>query len=118
MGKMSPEVLFVLVYLVSAFSGLGGVLLSSKPISIRIIFGTILVYGGLGSGLGMIGYEYLGGKDAQWKVIACGFLVGTKALKIRDVTRILRKVLEINGNGNGPSTTDSHSRPTDPPHTP
>jgi hypothetical protein len=62
-------------YALSAVSGLGGVLLSNKTLTTREVVGTIIVYGGLGTGMGMLGYEYLGGKAAPWRVMGCGLSV-------------------------------------------
>jgi hypothetical protein len=80
-------------YALSAVSGLGGVLLSNKTLTTREVVGTIIVYGGLGTGMGMLGYEYLGGKAAPWRVMGCGMLIGVKAIKPKAVADMARKIL-------------------------
>lgn len=93
MTNWTPEQLFLVTYFVSAISGLGGLFVSNKTISFRDIVGTILLYGGLGTGIGMLGYEYLGGKAAPWRVVGCGMLVGCKAIKLKSLSEVAQKVL-------------------------
>lgn len=92
----TPWILFVLTYIASALTGLSVVLLDSKePLSARVVLGTVIKYGALGSGLGMIGYEYFGGKQSPWRVIAAGQLVGARALKLSDIQNLVRRILNL-----------------------
>ncbi len=100
--EWSPELTFAVTYIAAALSGLAVVLLEDKPLRFRTIIGTILLYGGLGSGLGMVGYEYLGGKNNPWKVVACGMLVGVRAIKMRDITNLVRRILAISDSNDPP----------------
>lgn len=91
--QWSPGYLFALTYTLAALSALGLLFLSSRTLSFRFILGTIFVYGGMGASLGMFIYEYLGGRQAPWKVVAIGILVGVGAVKKKDVTNFLRRIL-------------------------
>lgn len=91
--KWTPEGLYLVTFILSAISGLGAEMVSNKPMSFKQILGIAIVYGGLGSGFGMtVVYRYLGGKDAPYFVIASGTLVGLRAIKMQDITKMLRKV--------------------------
>lgn len=93
MQNWTPETLFYFTYAVSALTAIGVELLSNRTLTFRLVFGTAIVYGGLGGGLGMVCYEYLGGRTAPWRVVACGILVGARAIKLKDVTNLARRAL-------------------------
>jgi len=95
MRQWTPEVLFACTYICSAITGLGVLLSGEKPVTMRLVCACFLVNGALGAGLGMAGYEYMGGKDAPWRVIGCGMLVGARAIKIAWIMNIARRVLSI-----------------------
>lgn len=91
--QWTPEYTFACTYIAAALSGLAVELNSNKPLPFRRFVGVILLYGGLGSGFGMLGYEFLGGQKQPWRVVACGMLVGVRALKINDIRNMLVKLL-------------------------
>ncbi len=95
----SEWVLFASTWLASALTALAPILLSETPknrITFSKLLGTMIMYGGLGSGFGMvIVYEYLGGKTAPWKVICGGMAVGAGAVKKADITKMFRRALGI-----------------------
>jgi hypothetical protein len=102
--QWSPEYTFIVTYVAAAMSGIGVLLLDGTTLSgaagFRKVLGTIFVYGSLGAGFGMVvGYEYLGGRENPWKAIACGMLVGVKAIKVSDIIEFARRVLSIKVNG-------------------
>lgn len=92
MQNWTPETLFYFTWAVSALTSIGIELLSNKSLTVRLVFGTAIVYGSLGAGLGAFCYEYLGGKNKPVLVVACGMLVGARAIKTKDVTNIIRRV--------------------------
>ena len=97
----TPETTFCFTYIVSALTALGGICLSNKTITMRVVIGTLLVYGGIGSSAGMfVYYKWFAGKDV-WTALATGILVGGGAIKKKDVTDILRRLLGVKTNGNG-----------------
>lgn len=88
-------------YAVSALTALGGILSSNKTITLRIAVGTMLVYGALGSGMGMfVHFKWFAGKDS-WTAVATGILVGAGAIKRKDITDVLRRMLGVKGSDNG-----------------
>lgn len=90
----TPEIVFLFTYIVSASVGLGVEFISNRTLTPRLIVGTILVYGGVGAAFGMyVGYEYFGGKQAWWKVVSCGALVGVRAIKVKDIGDFMRRML-------------------------
>lgn len=96
--EWTPFVVFGFTYLIAALTGLGVELITAaekkQHLTPGLIIGTLLVYGGVGSSLGMyVGYEYLGGKNAPWKVIACGTLVGGRIIKFKTATIVMQKLL-------------------------
>ena len=99
MGQWTPEMLFVLTYCVSGLTGIGMLLLEKRPLSARLIFGTILVNGGVGSVLGMLAYEWLGGRLAPWRVVASGMLVGGRVITLKDAKGLVRRMLGANSDG-------------------
>lgn len=93
MDQWTPQTVFLCTYVAAALSGVAELLRSTRPITPRTVLAAILFYGAAGSALGMVGYEYLGGKERPWKVIACGILVGVRVIHLADITTLLRRLL-------------------------
>src|SRR5688572_6036347 len=89
----TPEKTFIVTYIAAALSGLAVLLRTNEPLTVRSILSAILFYGSAGCGLGMIGYEYLGGRQAPWKVIGCGMLVGIRVIQFKDIAHVARRIL-------------------------
>lgn len=98
MQGWTAQEIFLCTYMAAALSGVGELLHSSRPVTPRSLCGAVLFYGAAGTGLGMVCYEYLGGKARPGLVVACGFLVGVRAIHLRDITNLLRRILEPHGN--------------------
>jgi hypothetical protein len=96
----TPEKLFICTYIVGALSGIGALARSTEPITPRSIVAALVFYGCCGTGLGMLGYEYLGWKNKPWLVVGCGFLVGVRAIHLEDIKAILQKLLSSDGTTN------------------
>jgi hypothetical protein len=93
MNSWTPEQVFLVTYIAAALSGLGELLHSDREVTPRSFLAAILFYGAAGTGLGMLGYEYLGGKTRPWIVISCGLFVGIRAIKLSDIVRLLQKLM-------------------------
>jgi hypothetical protein len=89
----TPEQVFMLTYLAAALSGLAALLRSDEPITVRSVSAAILFYGAAGTGLGMMAYEWLGGKQNPWRVVGAGMLVGIRIIKLSDIAHIIRKII-------------------------
>jgi hypothetical protein len=88
----TPEAVFILTYIAASLSGLAALLRTNQPLTVRSVLGTVLFYGSAGCGLGMVSYEYLGGKNAPWRVIGCGMLVGIKVIQLKDISNLVRRL--------------------------
>lgn len=93
----TPTELFWATLVASALSGLGELLHSTRPVTIRSICGTILFYGAAGTGLGAFVYEFLGGKTRPALVLSSGLLVGIRVFKVQDIAAIVFKIFGIHG---------------------
>jgi hypothetical protein len=93
----SPLHVFICTWLASAITGVGVYLGEDRAVTIRGTFVAAVTYGGMGCGLGMIGYEFLGGKQAPWKIIGCGFLVGIRAISLNSIKTLIQRILGPNG---------------------
>jgi hypothetical protein len=95
--QWTPETLFLFTYIASAITSLGIELLDeSKELSPKLVLGTVIVYGALGSAMGWFAYEYLGGRQSPGKVIVAGLAVGVRAIKVDTVRQALRRLI-LNG---------------------
>lgn len=95
MQNLTPEQIFLCTYCAAALSGLTVLLRSDVELTFRNVTSTILFYGSAGVGLGMIAFEWLGGKQNPWRVIGCGFLVGLRIIKTQDIMTMARRLLNI-----------------------
>jgi hypothetical protein len=93
MQNWTPDEVFLATFVAASLSGLAVLFKSKEPISPRSVFATILYYGATGCGLGMIAYEWLGGKQAPWRAIGCGWLVGIKAISLKDIKKFVQRIL-------------------------
>ncbi len=97
MVNLTPEQVFLCTFCAAALSGLSVLLRSDSELTIRNIFAAILFYGSAGVGLGMIAFDWLGGKQNPWRVIGCGWLVGLKIIKLTDIQKVSAAILKITG---------------------
>lgn len=94
METWSPLTLYLLSMLFGGISGIGGLCLSSKEITLRGLISAAIFYGMAGSGLGMLGvYDYLDGKARPWRVLAASSLVGIGTIKMDDIREIVLRML-------------------------
>lgn len=93
METWTPLQVFIAAYVASALSGLAGLLWSAKPLTVRSACASVLYYGAAGTGLGMLGYEYLGGKEKPWRVIGCAMLVGIGVVDLATLQRLATRLL-------------------------
>ena len=107
MAQWSPQQVFICTYVAAALAGLSGLLRSPQPLTARAIIGTVLFYGCAGTGLGMVGYEYLGGRENPWRVIGCGMLVGVRLIQFQQIKNIVARIL------NDPPSNHSNNKNKD-----
>jgi hypothetical protein len=93
MQQWSPDKLFLITFFASAFTSIGHDLVFGKSVTFKILVGSFLFYGGLGSAMGMLAYSWLGGKQAPERVLICGIFVGARAIKVKDAGEYLRRVI-------------------------
>jgi hypothetical protein len=93
MEHWTPQTVFVWTYIAAALSGLAALLRSSKPLTTRTVLSAVLFYGAAGAGLGMFGYEFLGGKEKPWRVIACGMLVGVGLIRAENIRDLIKRII-------------------------
>jgi hypothetical protein len=83
--RWTPELVFMATWFFSGLTGLAAEKIREPdrviPLWTGIAF--FIVYGGLGSGFGMVGYNYLGGKDHPLAIIGWGQLVGMRVISIK-----------------------------------
>jgi hypothetical protein len=96
MQNLTPELVFLYTFCAASLSGLAVLLRSGSELNTRNVLGAILFHGSAGVGLGMIAFDWLGGKQAPWKVIACGWLVGLRIIKLSDIAEVVRRILNVN----------------------
>lgn len=97
MDQWTPTQVFICTYIAAALSGVGALLHSEQEVTWRSMSAAVLLYGAAGCGLGMAAFEWLGGKQAPWRVIGCGMLVGIRVIRLKDISNIIRRL--FNGNG-------------------
>jgi hypothetical protein len=95
----TPLQVFIYTYIASGVTGLVPLLRSKEPLGLRNVLLSILFYGAAGMGLGVIAYEYLGGKEKPWLIIACGMLVGIGVIRMSDIAAVARRVLGVYNGG-------------------
>jgi len=95
MQNMTPEQVFLCTFCAAALSGLGVLLRSDSALNVRNILSSVLFYGSAGVGLGMIAFDWLGGKQNPWKVIGCGWLVGLRIIKLSDISTVASAILKV-----------------------
>lgn len=93
MKAWTPDTLFAVAYCIAAANGVAVLLRSKHAVSIRSILSAMLNYGAAGCGLGMIGYEFLGGAEHPHRVLGFAMLVGIRAVRIEDVREFAIRLL-------------------------
>lgn len=94
MEGWTPLQVFLASYIAAAIGGVGALLSSDKPITLRTLGKALVYYGVAGCGFAMTGFEYIGGKEKPWRVIGSAALLGIGAIKMPDVAAIARRVLK------------------------
>lgn len=92
MEQWTPTTVFLCTYIAAALSGVGMLLNSDQEITARSVLAAVLLYGAAGCGLGMAGFEWLGGKENPWRVIGCGMLVGIRIIRLNDIKKVIAKL--------------------------
>lgn len=95
MQQWSPDKLFYVTLAISALGGVGALLSSSKKLTVRSLIGDAIKYGCLGAGCGAFVYNFFGGRKAPELVVAVGGLVGAGAIKLKDITAVVRRAFNI-----------------------
>ena len=93
MEDWSPLVVFTATYFAAALGGIGALLRSKEPIGFRNVSEAIIYSGLAGTSLGLVGYEFLGGRKYPSIIIGCGALVGLQIIKIKDIKDILKRII-------------------------
>lgn len=116
METWTPERIFIIAYIASSLSGLAALLWSGKPLctdqgwlgvgqALRKILASMIYFGAAGTALGMVGFEWLGGREKPWRVIGCAMGVGLGAIDRETYKAFFKNILTVfssNGkNGNG-----------------
>lgn len=98
METWTPLQLFYATFAAAALSGISELLHSTREVNARSLLTAILYSGCVGCSLGILVYEYAGGKTRPALVVCCGFLVGVRAVKLADIKRMVQKLIGKNGN--------------------
>lgn len=93
MEAWTPLQVFMASYVAAAVGGVGALLASDRPITLRSLGKAIVYYGVAGCGFAMTGFEYFGGKERPWRIIGLAALLGVGAIKVSDVTAVVRRML-------------------------
>jgi len=112
-GQMTPEVtpltVFWMSFVASAITALGAEALNhEKELTAQTAIGTVLFYGGLGSGLAYFAcYEWFGKPVSLGRGIAASLLVGCRVLTVKVVRDWFYKMVM----GMAPTNKDDNGAP-------
>ncbi|BBO31054.1 hypothetical protein [Lacipirellula parvula] len=93
MEAWTPLQIFMASYAAAAIGGVGALLASDRPITLRSLGKALVYYGVAGCGFAMTGFEYIGGKEKPWRIIGFAALLGVGAIKVSDVAAVARRML-------------------------
>lgn len=100
MESWTPLTVFWLSCVLSSGTAIGALLISTKPITIRTVAGTILFHGFMGGGLSIGLYEYFAWSKTPGRALFAAIAYGGGAITLPDVRSLALRIL---GNGEPPA---------------
>lgn len=98
MEHWSPESVFLLTGLLGGLAGAVKEARTHKTITKWAAMWACFDYGFTASALGMVGYQWLGGKEHPEMIIGMGMLVGLRLLTIKQIRELVKRFFNL-GNG-------------------
>lgn len=89
--------IFAIAFAAAGLGGFSALLGSDRPLTLRSGTWAIFWHGSIGSGIGMLGYEYLGWKARPAAIVGFAFLWGAGIVSLEFIKTLVSRMLGGNG---------------------